>query len=154
QSVQPQLGGVQRRGGRHLASPPSTGSPRNGFGDTHSRFRGHASFRTRPRRVIVAGVSHGRDNLAVALLVGLLVTPASAAADDGAALHAGLVAAARRDPAAPGIAATVIAPGVRWSGAVGHVRRGGSARLEPTTPFRIASNTKTFTAAAVLRLAE
>jgi D-alanyl-D-alanine carboxypeptidase len=99
-------------------------------------------------------VSYGRDNLAVALLIGSLVTPASAAAGDGAALHAGLVAAAKRDPAAPGIAATVIAPGVRWSGAVGRVRRGGSARLEPTTPFRIASNTKTFTAAAVLRLVE
>src|SRR5262245_42931121 len=87
--------------------------------------------------------------------VGLLAaaTPADARLPVAPALRARLVAEAHRDAAAPGIAATVLAPGVRWSGAVGRIRRGGGP-LRPFTPFRIASNTKTFTAAAVLRLAE
>lgn len=57
---------------------------------------------------------------------------------------------------APGVVAHVDAPrlNLRWSGAVGFVDLAGSARLEHDQPFWIASNTKTYTAAAVLRLVE
>lgn len=46
----------------------------------------------------------------------------------------------------------VEAPGFLWRGAAGGVSRGG-APAEPLTPFRIASITKTFTAAVIVQLA-
>jgi D-alanyl-D-alanine carboxypeptidase len=59
----------------------------------------------------------------------------------------------RLSPSAPGIAARVDAPGIRWTGAVGSRERdGGPLRVDDT--FRIASVTKTFTAAAVLKLVD
>ena len=51
-------------------------------------------------------------------------------------------------PGVPGIALAVLAPGVDVEVA------SGSGALTPAQPFRIASNTKTFTAAATLRLVE
>ena len=58
-------------------------------------------------------------------------------------------------PETPGVLARVEArEGREWTGVAGTADR---ARLEPLLPdvtFRLASNTKTFTAAAILRLAE
>jgi D-alanyl-D-alanine carboxypeptidase len=44
--------------------------------------------------------------------------------------------------------------GLDWEGAAGMADPGGGRSMTPGTPVRIASNTKTFVAAAVLRLAE
>jgi D-alanyl-D-alanine carboxypeptidase len=48
----------------------------------------------------------------------------------------------------------VISPRLQWSGAVGQDAFGSRAVLQSTAGFRIASVTKTFTAAAILRLVE
>src|SRR3954453_16379726 len=57
-------------------------------------------------------------------------------------------------PAFPGVALAVRAPGFSWSGAAGDADRTTRKPLTPRAPFRIASVTKTFTAAAILRLVE
>src|SRR5213595_2371456 len=61
---------------------------------------------------------------------------------------------ARAHPAFPGVAVSVRAPGLAWSGASGVADRTTHETLTPQAPFRIASVTKTFTAAAILRLVE
>jgi D-alanyl-D-alanine carboxypeptidase len=73
-----------------------------------------------------------------------------------AALQAELEAALAADPSLPGILATVRAPrlGLDWSGACGHVVRGGIDALTPGHAFRIASATKPFTSAVALHLHE
>ncbi|MHB8080218.1 MAG: serine hydrolase domain-containing protein [Candidatus Krumholzibacteriia bacterium] len=60
------------------------------------------------------------------------------------------------NPSAPGVSATVICPrlGLDWSGAAGHAARNSEEPLTPRHTFRIASNTKTYVATAILRLAE
>ena len=60
---------------------------------------------------------------------------------------------AAESPGVPGVAVAVIAPGVDVAVAAGTAGDDGSS-LTPDHPFRISSNTKTFTAAAVLRLVE
>jgi D-alanyl-D-alanine carboxypeptidase len=60
----------------------------------------------------------------------------------------------RTHPTFPGAALTVRAPTLFWSGAAGVHRRGSRTPLAPDATFRIASLTKTFTAAAILRLVE
>ena len=59
-------------------------------------------------------------------------------------------------PDVPGVSLHVEAPrlGLSWSGAAGVADRTSGARLTPANPFRIASITKTYTAAATLRLVE
>ena len=57
-------------------------------------------------------------------------------------------------PTFPGVAVAVRAPGLAWSGAAGLADRSSRTPLTTAAPFRIASVTKTFTAAAILRLAE
>lgn len=56
----------------------------------------------------------------------------------------------------PGAVAYVDAPreGLPWSGASGRFAFTGSRPLRPEDPYRIASSTKIFTAASILRLAE
>ncbi len=44
--------------------------------------------------------------------------------------------------------------GLDWSGAAGHAARDSDEPLTPRHTFRIASNTKTYVATAILRLAE
>jgi D-alanyl-D-alanine carboxypeptidase len=61
---------------------------------------------------------------------------------------------ARAHPAFPGVAVAVEAPGLAWSGAAGVANQSSRGPLAPDATFRIASVTKTFTAAAVLRLME
>jgi D-alanyl-D-alanine carboxypeptidase len=52
----------------------------------------------------------------------------------------------------PGVEATVLFPdGTAWTGALGMADVAEKRRVEPSTPFAIASVTKTFTAALVLR---
>jgi D-alanyl-D-alanine carboxypeptidase len=65
-----------------------------------------------------------------------------------------LNAFARAHPAFPGVALAVRAPGLAWSGAAGVADRVTHQPLIPTAPFRIASVTKTFVAASMLRLVE
>ena len=60
------------------------------------------------------------------------------------------------NPIAPGISACVICPALDldWCGAAGTAAKRDTARMTPAHTFRIASNTKTYVAAAVLGLAE
>ncbi len=60
------------------------------------------------------------------------------------------------NPVAPGLVAHVECPalGLSWTGTAGKAARGSAEPLTPAHTFRIASNTKTYVAAAVLRLAE
>ncbi len=62
----------------------------------------------------------------------------------------------RANPSVPGISLAVIAPRMclQWSGAAGVSDRTTGAKLLPGNTHRIASNTKTYVAAAVLRLVE
>jgi len=57
---------------------------------------------------------------------------------------------------APGISACAVCPalGLDWCGAAGLAARGSAERMTPAHTFRIASNTKTYVAASVLRLVE
>ena len=59
------------------------------------------------------------------------------------------------NPDMPGVVMHVEAPrlNIRWTGSAGVVERGGAA-LQPDACFRIASVTKTFVAAAIMRLSE
>ncbi|WP_181160058.1 serine hydrolase domain-containing protein [Sandaracinobacter neustonicus] len=92
----------------------------------------------------------------------LLALAAPAAADPAAvgpaalsrALDAELASSLQADPSLPGIVATVSAPrlGLQWSGAVGQAADG--APLTPAHALRLASVTKVYTAATVMRLAE
>src|SRR5262249_18038112 len=59
-----------------------------------------------------------------------------------------------RSPLAPGISARVDVPGLHWAGAVGVADREAATPLRATDTFRIASVTKTFTAATVLSLVD
>jgi D-alanyl-D-alanine carboxypeptidase len=93
------------------------------------------------------------------VVVAAAVASTSAAAsreptDATTALRAGLDADLLSDPNIPGEALAVRAPGVRATLAVGLADVETGTPLEPDTPFRVASMTKTFVAAAVLRLVE
>lgn len=63
-------------------------------------------------------------------------------------------AAVELDPDVPGVALAVLTPELDWTGAAGASDPASDEPLEPGTPLRIASNTKTFTAAALFRLQE
>ncbi|HEY8216750.1 MAG TPA: serine hydrolase domain-containing protein [Acidimicrobiia bacterium] len=93
-------------------------------------------------------------------MAAVLVAPTRAAVaavagpDANAALAAGLQADLASDPTVPGEALAVRAPGLTTALAVGAANTATGAPLKVDTPFRIASITKTFVAAAVLRLVE
>jgi len=61
---------------------------------------------------------------------------------------------ARAHPAFPGVALAVKTSTLSWTGAAGVADRASRRPLTPGAGLRIASVTKTFTAAAILRLAE
>jgi len=88
----------------------------------------------------------------------VLGTPAlaSPAAGDGSqqVLHRMLARQFARSPLAPGISARVDAPGLHWAGAMGLADKEAATPLRATDTFRIASVTKTFTAATVLCLVD
>jgi D-alanyl-D-alanine carboxypeptidase len=69
-------------------------------------------------------------------------------------LRAAMRADLRHDPELPGEALAVDAPGLHVALAVGDADVDARTPLTPDTPFRIASVTKTFVAAAILRLVE
>lgn len=97
---------------------------------------------------------------AVAVLIVVVAVGARAGAaptDPGStdgALRAGLAADLASDHAVPGEALAVRAPGIRTTLADGFADTAAHTPLAPDTPFRVASMTKTFVAAAVLRLVE
>ncbi|MBK6734648.1 MAG: beta-lactamase family protein [bacterium] len=106
----------------------------------------------RLRRALLAAIP-----LFVACIAGL---PARAVAGPPAgttaALQRVLDAFLAENPQAPGLTAWVLCPplDLEWSGAAGTVARNDTRPLTPAHTFRIASNTKTYVAATVLRLAE
>lgn len=90
-------------------------------------------------------------------LVSLVLAPPAAAGDLTADLQQILADFLAENPEAPGAAVSVVCPalGLDWEGAAGQAVRGGATRpLTTDHTFRIASNTKTYVAAAVLRLVE
>jgi D-alanyl-D-alanine carboxypeptidase len=91
------------------------------------------------------------------LLVGTALatgSAASAGADPSGRLLEGLESDVASDPTIPGEILAVRAPGLRETIAAGVADVQAGTPLEPDTPFRVASMTKTFVAAAVLRLVE
>src|SRR3954449_300742 len=81
-------------------------------------------------------------------------TPGAVPSAATSALDGVLAEQFARSPAVPGIVARVDAPGLRWERAVGKADRAAGTPLTTGTTFRIASVTKTFTAAAVLTLVD
>lgn len=71
-------------------------------------------------------------------------------------LQAVLDRAVKSDGKVPGILASVSAPSIHleWSGASGRIRLDDPETLQPDQPFRIASITKIFVAAAIFKLCE
>jgi D-alanyl-D-alanine carboxypeptidase len=99
----------------------------------------------------------GRARLATLLALLALAGGTSAAGattPTSSRLASATEAFAAAHPSYPGVALAVASPRLRWTGSAGHPALGSSAKLDPDAGFRIASVTKTFTAAAVLRLAE
>jgi D-alanyl-D-alanine carboxypeptidase len=95
--------------------------------------------------------------LVVAAFVTVQAAPAPAAptvAPLPARLDQLLKRFARAHPSFPGVALAVRTPTLTWAGAAGVADRVARRTLTPSAGFRIASVTKTFTAAAILRLAE
>ncbi len=99
-------------------------------------------------------------SLAVTLAATLL-TLAIAAADapsaappTSARLQQAAAAFSQEHRTYPGVLLAVVSPGLHSTKSTGHDRLGSSTMLDPRAGFRIASVTKTFTAAAVLRLVE
>jgi D-alanyl-D-alanine carboxypeptidase len=88
------------------------------------------------------------------LALTLACLPAAALASSEARLERILETALARQPVSPGIAAAVDRPGLRWRGAASVLDRVGGSPLRASDGYRIASITKTFTSAAILRLAE
>ena len=80
--------------------------------------------------------------------------PAAATVLDDAVLTAWLAEAVSKYPNSPGHLMWVISPEYTGGAAFGTLELGASAPLEVDTPIRVASVTKTFVAASVLRLAE
>ncbi|MBD3220965.1 serine hydrolase [bacterium] len=94
--------------------------------------------------------------MAIALAVAVLVSASATAADLPARIEAKLDGFLAENPAAPGASVTVICPrlGLDLDVVVGSAARDEARPLTPAHTYRIASNTKTYVAAAVLRLVE
>ncbi len=83
-------------------------------------------------------------------------TGATAATEDGARARAQALVddLVGMSPAVPGAVVHLVGPGLDVGAAAGFADRDSGAALTDDATFRIASNTKTFTAAAILRLVE
>jgi D-alanyl-D-alanine carboxypeptidase len=92
--------------------------------------------------------------LAVTIAAAALGAASPAVAAPDATLHRTLDKALADTPLSPGMIAAFDAPGLRWRDAVGVRDRATRAPLRVRDSYRLASVTKTFTAAAVLRLVE
>ncbi len=97
-------------------------------------------------RYVVAAVA------ALALAGGAAASSSSPPAP--AELQTAVNAFSAAHPTYPGVALAVRSPGLSWSGAAGFRALGSKKRLDSGAGFRVASVTKTFTAAAILRLVE
>ena len=93
--------------------------------------------------------------IALALALGAAM-PSAASAVSGQSLQAALERVTAEHRLIPGAAAYVSAPreGLPWKGAAGRTALQGGDPLDPDDPFRLASTTKPFVAAAVIRLVE
>ena len=87
-------------------------------------------------------------------MIGLALVPSVAAAQSSADLQRALEESLAGQPASPGMAAAVDRGRFHWAGATGVLDRASGSPLRPNDGYRIASVTKTFTAAAILRLVE
>jgi D-alanyl-D-alanine carboxypeptidase len=99
----------------------------------------------------------GRGRLATLLVLLAFAGGTSAAGattPTSSRLASATEAFAAAHPSYPGVALSVASPRLHWTGSAGHPALGSSAKLDPDAGFRIASVTKTFTAAAILRLVE
>ncbi len=94
--------------------------------------------------------------IGVAVFLGTVVGCGGSQAppDLGAEFQSMLEAAAAAESLVFGAALHVDGPGVKWEGAVGFADPEGGIAMTPEHPVRLASNTKTYVAAAVLRLVE
>ncbi len=94
--------------------------------------------------------------LGLALLLAAALTPPAPARELECALQDVLATFLAENATAPGVAACAVCPalGLEWSGAAGAAARGDPAPLTPAHTVRVASNTKTYVAVAVLRLVE
>jgi D-alanyl-D-alanine carboxypeptidase len=99
--------------------------------------------------VIVSAVA-----VVVAVAAGAASTAPTSQEPLGAQLDRTLEQFVRSHPAFPGVALTVRTPSLTWTGAAGVADRASRKPLRPDATFRVASMTKTFTAAAILRLVE
>jgi D-alanyl-D-alanine carboxypeptidase len=91
---------------------------------------------------------------AALVIAAFAASSAQAAAPLPAQLDRLLQQFTRAHPSFPGVALAVRTPTLSWSGASGLADRATRKPLARNAGFRIASVTKTFTAAAILRLAE
>jgi D-alanyl-D-alanine carboxypeptidase len=89
---------------------------------------------------------------ALALVAGAGARPS--ASPTSADLQAAVNRFAAAHPSYPGVALAVRSPRLAWVGTAGHEALGSKQRLDPGAGFRVASVTKTFTAASILRLVE
>jgi len=90
------------------------------------------------------------------ILIAILTTAALAQKPDQAVLQKLLTDDVNTSPTIPGEVLHITAPrqGVDISLAAGYADKAAKVPMDPHTPFRIASVTKTFTAASILRLYE
>jgi len=97
-------------------------------------------------RCVIASIA------ALAIASGAAATPRSPTAP--AEIQAAVNAFSTAHSTYPGVALAVRSPRLSWTGAAGHDALVSKKRLDPRAGFRIASVTKTFTAASILRLVE
>src|SRR4051812_30517537 len=92
----------------------------------------------------------------VGLVMAALAAPAATAAPQGGTprLQRALERVVAQNPGFPGVILAVRGPNLRFTGAAGFADPGAGVLLRHGATFRIASVTKTFTAAAILRLVE
>jgi len=94
--------------------------------------------------------------LFLTVVVTTLAGAVAGAQDDTSDLQAILDAFLAQNEMAPGVSAYVVCPRLQlaWGGAAGTMNHGTDEPLTPLHTFRIASNTKTYVAVAILRLSE
>ena len=110
------------------------------------------------RRLVQAGRSLRAIWVALALAPALIVASTAGATTGtpppASRLQAAVASFAKAHPTFPGVVVSLSVNGDTWEGSAGTVRLGGGPALRPDASFRIASVTKSFVAAAMLRLVE
>ena len=107
------------------------------------------------RRSWVLAVALASASNAVVVPAASAVGPPTRPALDTDLLQHALEQSLHGPGAAPGVSAAVVLPGGRtWTGVAGFADAGKQRRVNPSTPFAVASVTKTVVVAVALRLAE